>query len=309
MFASTSIWVSPFFTGNLGADYLKAYGGGNFVDTFELSPDLVVALEKINNESKTDVFRTLFLPLSNSPYYLETSYQKEGQGGDIIIANTPGGIGDTSNSYSEPIITFMQDSLMDDSFKDQLLLEIANIKYILLRNDVIPVFGSSANSWNFSRVLSNLEKIDGLRLVYEGQHVSLWEYENYRPRIYATKQLVYIPEKYSNLLFSPSSEGISIKIRVITDFENVSELTNWYAIKDFEQNLTLDSSHVISGNFSLKISYNKSYAQGGGNLNYHFEGGENTFTYRWISTWLYYPGVLLQILILICICLTILGMC
>jgi hypothetical protein len=102
---------------------------------------------------------------------------------------------------------------------------------------------------------------------------------------------VNIPENYSNLLFSPITEDISIQSSVLADFENVSELKNWFTAKDFEQNLTLGSSHVLYGNFSLQISYNKSYMQGGGNLNYPIEMGENTSAYRWVSAWLYYPVV------------------
>ena len=43
------------------------------------------------------------------------------------------------------------------------------------------------------------------------------------------------------------------------------------------------------GNYSLEISYNKTYSQGGGTLNYFFEKGEDFSEYRWISAWLYYP--------------------
>ncbi|MCJ7633851.1 hypothetical protein MUP77_15875, partial [Candidatus Bathyarchaeota archaeon] len=285
---ATSIWISPFFTGNLGADYLKDKKGGNFVDAFELSPDFVIALEIVNNASKADVFRTLFLPPSNSPYYLETSYQKEGQGGDVVIGNTPRGIGDAYNSYSETIVTYIRDSFIEGTFKDPWLLEIANIRYIILRNDVIPNFGSNANLWNFTRTFSILKGIDGLRIIYQGQHVSLWEYEKPRPLIYAIKNLITVPPEYQALPFSLTTEPINRL--VIDDFENSSKL-NWFTSKNFEQNLTFDSLYVAFGNFSLQASYNISYGQSGGNLNYVIEQEKNTSGYRWVSAWLYYPSI------------------
>lgn len=289
MFISASIWVSPFFTGNLGADYLRDKGEGNYVNTFELSPDLVIALETIYNESDKDVFRTLFLPPASSPYYLETHFQKEGQGVDVVVGSTPRGVSDASSGYNEPIVTFIRDSFLEGTFKDPWLLEVANIRYIILRNDVNPLFGPKAHIWNFTRTLSNLKEIEDLKLIYEGQHVSLWEYENHRPLIYPTKKLINIPEKYSALLFSPTTELISIRSKVLDDFENSSELTKWFTFKNFEQNLTLDSLHVVAGNYSLKISYNITSGEGGVNLNYFFEKEENISEYRWVSAWLYYP--------------------
>jgi hypothetical protein len=288
IFLGMSIWVSPFFTGNLGADYLRSKGGGNFVDTYNLSPDLVTALGEINSDNDSGAFRTLFLPPSNSPYYLKTTYQQEGQGGDVVIGDTPRGIGDAYDSYSEPIVTFIRDSFIEGTFKYPWLLEIANIKYIILRNDVIPNFGSNANLWNFTRTYSTLKDIAGLRLIYEGQHVSLWEYENFRPLIYATKNLITVPSEHQVLPFSLTTEPINHQ--VLDDFENSSTL-NWFTSKNFEQNLTFASSYVAFGNSSLQASYNKLYRQGAGNLNYVIKNERNIYGYLWVSVRLYYPGV------------------
>ena len=287
IFLSATIWISPFLTGNLGADYLKPKGGGNFVDTFILSPDLVTALGIINNGS--DSYRTLFLPPTNSPYYLETPYQQEGQGGDVVIGCTQQGIGDGSNPYTNQLVSAISNSFENGTFDNPQLLQIANIKYVVLRNDVKPNFGLYANMWNFNRTLSNLEQIDGLKLIYVGPHVSLWEYENYDPLIYAVKNLTTASIQEAALIFTPAAELTYSTI--LSDFENYSELTNWFTSKNFEQNLTLDSSIFIHGNSSLQLTYNKSYGEGGGNLNYIITNAENLSEYNFVSVWLYYPTV------------------
>jgi SAM-dependent methyltransferase len=288
LFVGVGIWISPLFTGNLGADSLRDRGGGNFVDTFELSPDMAGALAQIYHERETEVFRTLFLPPASSPYYLKTPYQEEGQGGDMVITSTPGGISDVYDTYSEPIAVYVRDAFLAGGFRDPWMLEVANIRYIVLRNDLIPHFGRMAGDWNFTRTRSNLEAIRELNLTYEGPHVSVWKYETRHSVIYPVRSLWTLPPKYHGLLFSPSTEPISVKSKMLDDFENASSLSRWFASRNFEPELVLDSTRAVTGNRSIRLTYNATYHEGGGNLNYAFNGEGNLSAYRWVSVWVYY---------------------
>lgn len=294
LFLGTAVWVFPMFTGNLGADQLQSRGGGNFVNTFTLSPDLENALRLVYGDREMGFFRTLFLPPASSPYFLETKYQNEGQGGDVVILSTQGGVSDVYVSRTEPIISHIRDSFILGEFRDPWMLEVAAIRYIVLRNDVIPHFGPEAGSWNYSRTLWNLYQIPGLGLIYEGEHVLLWKYGNHRPLIYAADRLFSLPAEYSDLLFSPTTDDISVEPTRIADFESDSQLSSWFAAKNFNINLSLDSQISFVGNRSLRVTYDKSYGEGGGNLNYEFASAQNLSDYRWVSSWIYYPGIPLR---------------
>lgn len=239
---SATIWISPFLTGNLGADYLKSKGGGNFVDTFSLSPDLVTALGIINNGS--DSYRTLFLPPANSPYYLETEYQQEGQGGDVVVGCTPQGIGDSSNSYTNWLVASISNSFENGTFDNPQLLQIANVKYIVLRNDVIPNFGEYANQWNATKVQSILGLIDGLKLIYTGPYVSLWEYENPYPIVYAGENSTSI--NLNTSIFTPLSEPV-------ISFQQVDSTTYHVSVANATEPFYLVFSQTYSPSWQLYV--------------------------------------------------------
>ena len=134
-FVLLMIRISPFLTGNLGLDYLSLGGGGCFVDTYNLSPGYKMVFEKVSKDPED--FRVLPLPAIHSPYYLKTEYQNEGQGGDpfssysdkAFITEIGGGI---DFVYQIEKLFYKGES----SEKVSRLLSLANVKYILLREDV-----------------------------------------------------------------------------------------------------------------------------------------------------------------------------
>ncbi len=73
----TTIWVGPFYNGNLGGA----------VDTFQ-APSWYNEMSELTNGSSQGA-RVLYLPMSHSPSYLQTSYQATGhQGGDPLVDNS-----------------------------------------------------------------------------------------------------------------------------------------------------------------------------------------------------------------------------
>jgi hypothetical protein len=195
LFLLVSIWVSPFYSGNLGQDYLKPFGGGNYVDNYRLSPGYEKILNEINKLNGD--FRILHLPMSASPYYLKTEYQGEGQGGDptVIYSIRPTIVADmVPNPYAKQFI-----SLLEKSFYDRIppinaskLLGIVNVKYIILRKDVRAHFGPMARSWDYQQVYENLKVIEGIELVSEYNYTSLWENKYFASHIYATSNAIQL---------------------------------------------------------------------------------------------------------------------
>ena len=179
-FILTSIWIAPFYTGNLGGS----------VDVFELSPGYEHINQIIDETKDQEDYRVLYLPMAGSPYYLKTEYQSEGQGGDPIVAHSirPSVIADFPiKPHVKQFSASLEDafSRKDPPINASKLLGQANVKYIILREDIRPNFGPFARTWNYTQVYNNLKQINGIRLVKKYQYVSLWENQYFIPRIYA----------------------------------------------------------------------------------------------------------------------------
>jgi hypothetical protein len=79
LLVSTSFWVFPIYSGNFGGS----------VDVFN-SPTWYREMTKIVENSKAEGARILYLPMSHSPLYQETDYQRAGhQGGDPLVDTSP----------------------------------------------------------------------------------------------------------------------------------------------------------------------------------------------------------------------------
>ena len=205
------------------------------------------------------------------------------------------------------------------------------MKYIILRKDVRPIFGSFANVWNYTQVYNNLKKMNSINLIKEYEYVSLWENEDFLPHIYAMNKLTYIPKGFEDFLsvimdselplrnayfwdaitFNRNKEKFNIiyllnekdfsyvppLVEQLDGFEKESDLENWRARKDwvtpnFEADeLSLDSTYVKEGNYSLKVFYDYSLEQGGGNINLRFDSDQNWNDFGKLSLWLYHPEI------------------
>ena len=317
-----SVWVSPFFTGNLGWDRLNGdnyYQVWSHVNVYQLSPDYVEVLNQLNQE-KGD-FRVLFLPAAASPLYLQTEYQWFGQGGDPTIGGSSRPVITADGEFTNLLeASFSGNNIPKDASK---LLGLANVKYIILRKDVTPIFGPFANVWNYTQVYNNLKKINSIKLIQEYEYVSLWENEDFLPHIYATNELTYIPKGFEDF---PSVMNLELPLRnayfwdatafnqnqkifsilyllnekdfsylsslPLCGFENESDLKNWWVSPNFEpERLSLDSNYVKEGNYSLRTFFNYSLAQGGGNINLKFDSNQNWNDFGKLSLWFYYPEI------------------
>ena len=185
LFVCLIIWISPFLTGNFGFDYLHKNRGGNFLDTYNLSPGYKELLEKTFIESED--FRILPLPMSFSPYYLKTDYQREGQGGDPILSHSrkPFIVVDNFQNRFAAIIEklFYAQNLPPNISK---FLSFGNLKYIVLRKDIRPKFGAFVQIWDYSQMYNKLKQNENINLVKEYKYISLWSIKDFLPHIYSS---------------------------------------------------------------------------------------------------------------------------
>jgi len=236
LFIFLTIWIFPFLTGNLGLDYLSYKGGGNFVDTYKLSPEYKKIFEKTFRELKD--FRILPLPMTHSPYYLKTEYQNEGQGGDpfLIYSKKPFILTDIPNS--ERKFTRIIEKLFytqSSSPNISKFLGLSNVKYVILRKDVRPIFGPFASIWNYSQINENLKKLKGFWLVNKYKYISLWKSRDFLPHIFSSttptiigsniEALVPVTEtKYLDgkpvIVFTEQNQKSNIKNQKLTDINN-----------------------------------------------------------------------------------------
>jgi hypothetical protein len=181
-----SIWVSPFFSGNLG---------GN-VDVYQLPP----GYQKINDIIAADNesgFRIMYLPAAGSPLYLSNTYQSANQGGDPLLVHSvaPTITSDLTPDQQAKDLTSATELLLagpNPPSNSSKLLAFLDVKYVVLRYDVVPNFGPLAGHWNVTRVAQNLQKLDGLDLVVSFPEAFLWKVKLARtPLVYAATDVIY----------------------------------------------------------------------------------------------------------------------
>jgi len=141
------IGLAPYHRGDLGYSYLKESGGGSYVIPFQLSPNYREILTELRERGASG--RVLFFPMSHSPLYLETEYQKKGQGGEPLMTyGVPTVVSSDLISDSGPkeILQKIEDLLYFGENLETLptLLRFAGISDILLRGDVLDNFGRFA---------------------------------------------------------------------------------------------------------------------------------------------------------------------
>ena len=181
-----SIWVSPFFSGNLG---------GN-VDLYQFPPGYQKINDMIAADNETG-FRVMYLPAAGSPLYLNSRYQSANQGGDPLLVHSaaPTITSDLTPDPQAKDLTSAAELLFagpTPPSNSSKLLAFLNVKYVVLRYDVVPNFGPLAGHWNVTHVAQNLQRLDGLVLVVSFPEASLWKVELARaPLVYSATDVIY----------------------------------------------------------------------------------------------------------------------
>ncbi len=193
------IWVSPWLTGNLSTQ-TQIKDNVFLLDSFNISPGYSNIIKYILNDSSQ--FRVLPLPMTSSPLYLKTQYQNEDQGGDPTLsaginAISFESISNTEVSTIEKIVYSGNDSNIIAN-----ILAFYNVKYILLRKDVMPIFSPNSNEWNYTKVEDYLNNASNIQLIKKFENISLWENKAFVPRIYVSNKLsiTYNISNYFNSL-------------------------------------------------------------------------------------------------------------
>ena len=182
---TVSFWVSPMFSGN--------FGGA--VDVYRL-PTSYSKIDHILSADNNSSFRVLYMPMAGSPLYLPDGYQSKNQGGDptVIYSVAPTILSDLSpNPVAKQFAGEMETMLAENPPPNAVkLLCFVNVKYIVLRSDVVPNFGPLVGDWNYTQVFQNLSNLSGLRLIAQYPEASLWQNEFARsPQIYAANNVIY----------------------------------------------------------------------------------------------------------------------
>jgi len=218
-FLLITIWISPFFTGNLGWDNISQYGTAG-VDNFKLSPGYEDILLYLSNQEKD--FKILHLPMALSVTFFKAEHQLPNHGSDptVYFSTSPAVISDfTTHPDSKKYTLMLEDSFASKNVlaNSSKYLGLANVKYIILRKDVRPHFGKFQHTWNFSQVHKNLEDIEGIELVMEYKYASLWKNNYFLPVIYKSNK---IDTKYNTSELPPDIfkiNNITHKIRISSD--------------------------------------------------------------------------------------------
>jgi hypothetical protein len=190
---SVLMWTAPFWDGNLG----------NKIDVFNFPPELHQIDRYMLAEKEND--RAFYLPPETGVRFEDTEYQTGGLVGiDMVLAYPPRPAFDIRrvwNKNSYDVIWRLQNSLLTSPPPSgiSVILGIANIKYLVLRQDVHPSSASLGSKWDWESVNKVLKENDGegIEIVEDFPNMSLWQNNNWWPRIYVTSDLIKVPKNSS----------------------------------------------------------------------------------------------------------------
>lgn len=188
LFLGVVFWLHPFFLyGDVGAKYLRQQQKDH-LDLFQPSPSYQQAFDFLHRESKNSDFRILFLPMSSSPRYLKTEYQNEGQGGDPLVVYSPYGtlVSDINyNPNSKKLSELLEKNLYERENSQLIdkILTLLNIKYILLRKDVIPEFSDNKEIWSPERINNYLQTNSNIKKILSFDDLEVFENLTFQPGV------------------------------------------------------------------------------------------------------------------------------
>lgn len=195
-----------YYYGDLGIGklYQRALDSSNWykadhLDAYQVPKDYQDTIEYLKNTS--DDSKVLLLPMSASPYFLETRYQRQGSGIDPIITYKPPKpfvFVDLFTDYNgKTLLTLLEKSLYhDDNPGFRHLLGILNIGYIMLKKDYAPSFSQYRTSWNGKQISSLINKnLDQLgEIIIDGESTLLIKLfkKNTLPHFYSPNSFSFI---------------------------------------------------------------------------------------------------------------------
>lgn len=184
-------WLHPFFLlGDLGSQLLRNKKMEH-LDVYRLSPGYQKVFKLLSADPQD--FKILFLPMSGSPYYLQTEYQNEAQGGDPLVTYSFKDTLTTDTSYGtqgRQLALQLEKSFCERKANISLadVLGLMNMKYLILRKDVIPHF-SDCKNWDWSGVYQFLLQTPGLTEVENGDQVILFQNSKFLPHFLVVTQV------------------------------------------------------------------------------------------------------------------------
>lgn len=190
------VYANPYFSGDFGKDSLMARGLMP-LDNYRISNGMKETYLRIQND--TELFRNLPLPMTFSPKFMPSKYQTVGQGVDNMLLNQrhPFVSSDfTTNPYSQAFLKFAEIELYNNLFDatDDFLLDLMNIKYILIKKDVIPNFGRFRFKFNYSIYKKLLDENPSLEKINEDDQLITYVRKEYSPRAFTSNKLVEVSE-------------------------------------------------------------------------------------------------------------------
>jgi hypothetical protein len=154
---------------------------------FTLPDEYKKAIFFLEEKSKKDQFRVLIFPMSTSPEYLKTPYQSKGQGGDPLLAHSPFSITVADFAphgivMSKMMVVEIERCICDiangviDADESYILqiLKLLNIKYVVLRKDVIPGYGSCWRRYDKKKFSDLILHMKFLKVIYDSRYVTLF---------------------------------------------------------------------------------------------------------------------------------------
>lgn len=208
------IWVHPFFLyGDIGLKYLLEKKKDH-LDVYQLSPSYEQVFDYLERKNKESKFRVMYLPLSSSPKYLKTNYQNEGQGSDPLITYSPYGTLVSDINYNQDNLALAklieQDLVVEknqDFFNKQL--NLLNMRYVVLRKDVIPEFSEYKELWSPANLNKFLSENSNFAEIMNFDDIALYENLSFtkNQEISVTNQIVFANHNPAVL-----SDGVDLEI-------------------------------------------------------------------------------------------------
>lgn len=252
----------PWLTGDLGRENIKKGGFDVYIGQYQLSEDekFFYSLQKKALDSAL-----LAVPPGYSVLFLDSDQNVLSQGGDagLVFGNKKFYCSECPGSVLQKPIQGLEKSLYKDPEfvkKNEVLLQLFNIRYIALRPNVKPLFSVNSVDYDPERIKSNLDNSENLAKVYDGKEVSIWSFKNFLPHFYVPKEIVIentnkrlgssslVDRPLPLAIFSPEDQK---KLAQLKPLNNDHPIIEFKKIKPTKYRLV---AHKVSGSFPLVFS-------------------------------------------------------
>ncbi|WP_423792388.1 hypothetical protein ACPB8Q_06580 [Methanocaldococcus indicus] len=237
----------------LSGDFSYNYLSDNYhklwakVNVFE-TPEEYKKIQLLLKNDKKDI-RVMYLPMVASPYYLKTFYQTEGQGGDPIILYSP-----KPTLYSDlcifnrDFIRILEKNIYTSTniSKVKKILYMLNIKYIVLRMDVLPWHTPNKNLYNLELINKQLD--NKLYIINNStshnRYVKIYSLKYSLPKIYSVRNIVFLNSSLNDMFIILSLDDYEIENNIII-LSNQTNKEQWQFLKNYNNSIII-TKHTIS---------------------------------------------------------------